>query len=65
MSCKPPNSIDLPIHLLMDKTDPIQEQIRALAEEVHALRRDLFPTSSTILTGRDVVAEFQRLTGAR
>jgi hypothetical protein len=43
--------------------DSLTLQVAALREEIQALRRDLAPQSSTILTGREAMAEFQRLKG--
>lgn len=39
--------------------------IAGLRDDIAALRSELAPSSSTILTGRDVVAEFSRLQGGR
>lgn len=47
---------------------PAQQLMAAIAglrDDIAALRSELAPSSSTILTGRDVVAEFRRLQGGR
>ena len=44
--------------------DPLLHQIRLLREDIARLHRDMAPASTTIQTGRDVVAEYQRLLGS-
>lgn len=41
--------------------DPLLVAVECLRQEIRAFRQELTPASSVILTGRDVVAEFQRL----
>ena len=44
--------------------DPVRE-VSELRQEVRQLRADLLPPTGAVLTGRAVVAEFERLTKPR
>jgi hypothetical protein len=43
----------------------VQNELSLLRQEVKQLRADLFPPATTLLTGRAVTAEFERLTKPR